>query len=236
MIEQSGEPWLPLSKFILLENPNAQPKTVEQNYNVVDDRDKYRAAYHDHWNNTASHKPGPDSLPVDWTGMVDVILCPVGPSVAPKLDTSTYWGYTSQWNLLDYPALVFPVSKVDLEKDVWPEGSADDVQFLSEKDRENRALWKDGPAGPKDFEGAPIGLQLVGRRYDDEKVTLLQSQSSLSLLSFLVSLPLCTKIRYLDVRQTASAQAYFPTPWTLRASAQFLCSFWAGTPTRISRG
>ena len=39
---------------------------------------------------------------------VDFILCPVGPGPAPQHHTSKYWGYTSAWNLLDYPAAVFP--------------------------------------------------------------------------------------------------------------------------------
>lgn len=39
---------------------------------------------------------------------VDVVLCPVGPGVAPPLNCARYWGYTAQWNLCDYPALVFP--------------------------------------------------------------------------------------------------------------------------------
>ncbi|RYP65168.1 hypothetical protein DL771_008446 [Monosporascus sp. 5C6A] len=42
--------------------------------------------------------------------MVDVILCPVGPGLAPNMDAAKYWGYTSQWNLLDYPAIVFVVN------------------------------------------------------------------------------------------------------------------------------
>lgn len=49
----------------------------------------------------------------DPEGVVDVILCPASPGVALPLDSSRYWGYTSQWNLLDYPALVFPVTTVD---------------------------------------------------------------------------------------------------------------------------
>ena len=50
--------------------------------------------------------------------MVDVILCPAGPGAAPPLDCARYWGYTSQWNLLDYSALIFPVTKVDQQKDL----------------------------------------------------------------------------------------------------------------------
>jgi hypothetical protein len=47
----------------------------------------------------------------------DFILCPVGPGVAPKMDQARYWGYTSIWNILDYPAAVFPVSFVQEKED-----------------------------------------------------------------------------------------------------------------------
>jgi hypothetical protein len=36
------------------------------------------------------------------------LLSPVGPTPAPKLETSKYWNYTSYWNLANYPAGVFP--------------------------------------------------------------------------------------------------------------------------------
>jgi amidase len=48
---------------------------------------------------------------------IDVILCPAGPGVAPPLDCAKYWGYTSLWNLLDWPALVFPVSDGHVKAD-----------------------------------------------------------------------------------------------------------------------
>jgi Asp-tRNA(Asn)/Glu-tRNA(Gln) amidotransferase A subunit family amidase len=90
--------------------------------------------------------------------MVDVILSPVGPGAAPKIDTAKWWGYTSQWNLLDYPALVFPVDKVDVEKD----GGKEAYEPRNEKDKFNWDLWeKYGAEGYKD---APVSLQLVGRR------------------------------------------------------------------------
>jgi amidase len=69
-------------------------------------RDQYRSDYSELWNSTAV---GKDAVGVP-TGAVDVILCPVGPGAAPPLNCARYWSYTSQWNLLDYPALVFPVS------------------------------------------------------------------------------------------------------------------------------
>jgi hypothetical protein len=90
--------------------------------------------------------------------MVDIILCPVGPGSAPKIDTSRWWGYTSQWNLLDYPAIVFPVDKVDIKRD----GGKVQYEPRNEKDKYNWDLWeKYGAEGYKD---APISLQFVGRR------------------------------------------------------------------------
>jgi amidase len=88
--------------------------------------------------------------------MVDVILSPCGPTVAPKLNTAKWWGYTSLWNLLNYPAMVFPVDVVGKE-----EGRGEGYVGRNEKDKENWELWE--KHGSKGYEGAPISLQLVGR-------------------------------------------------------------------------
>lgn len=45
--------------------------------------------------------------------VLDAVIAPVFPNVAAKHETTKYWTYTSQWNLLDYPVLAFPVTKVD---------------------------------------------------------------------------------------------------------------------------
>ena len=65
----------------------------------------YSANEFTEWNATAEDGKSENAI--------DVILCPAGPGAAPPLDCSRYWGYTSQWNLLDYAALVFPVTAVD---------------------------------------------------------------------------------------------------------------------------
>ena len=70
------------------------------------------------WNSTTLHRASDGRS----EGAVDAILCPAGPGVAPSLDCSRYWGYTSQRNLLDYPALAFPVSEVGPDVDVREEG------------------------------------------------------------------------------------------------------------------
>jgi amidase len=117
-IAESGEPWRPLTKWIIKENPCVNKLTPQKLYYWQEEREAYRKEYAKVWNDTATGRNGAGEL----EGMVDVILCPVGPGAAPAHNTAKYWAYTSQWNLLDYPAVVFPVSKVDREKDFQDKG------------------------------------------------------------------------------------------------------------------
>ena len=133
-INASGEPWRPLSNFIIKENSFVKHHTIEDVWKWQIRRELYRKAYAQVWNDTATGTSQKGEL----EGMVDVILCPVGPGVAPLIDTSRYWGYTSQWNLLDYPALVFPVSRVNPEVDVVEPG----YRPMNERDEYNYKLCK----------------------------------------------------------------------------------------------
>jgi amidase len=142
---KSGEPWRPLSKWIIKDNSCVKKLSVGELAYWFEEREAYRKEYALHWN-----KYG-----------IDALLCPVGPGAAPKHNTARYWNYTSQWNLLDYPAVVFPVCKVDRDIDRLNEG---DKPF-SGHDEYNRKSWD-----ADEFHGAPVGLQLVGRRFEDEKI------------------------------------------------------------------
>ncbi|KAL9599097.1 MAG: hypothetical protein Q9219_004055 [cf. Caloplaca sp. 3 TL-2023] len=131
-ISASGEPWRPLSKFIIQENPYVKYLSIEEVWSWTIRREKYRSEYNEMWNKTAI-SIGANGEP---EGAMDVILAPVGPGAAPPIDHGKYWGYTSQWNLLDYPALVFPVTKVDPKVDKVEEG----YQPINNKDAYNYSL------------------------------------------------------------------------------------------------
>jgi Asp-tRNA(Asn)/Glu-tRNA(Gln) amidotransferase A subunit family amidase len=153
-IEASGEPLRPLTTHIITENPHVEAHTITSMWRSVERRDAYRTEYANLWNSTGTTTGTGEET----EGMVDVILCPAGPGAAPKIDTAKWWGYTSQWNLLDYPAIIFPVDQVDVSKD----SSEEHYKPRNEKDKYNWDLWeKYGAEGYKD---APISLQLVGRR------------------------------------------------------------------------
>jgi len=128
-IDASGEPWRPLSRFIIKEQPGRKALTVPEVWAWTRKRDDYRVRYLERWNATAAVDGDPDTA-------VDVILCPAGPGAAPPLNHARYWGYTAQWNLLDYPALVFPVTKVDPDQD----GALADYEPMNDQDAWNHRL------------------------------------------------------------------------------------------------
>lgn len=133
---ESGEPWRPLTKWIIKENPCVKRLKMQELWYWLEEREAYRIEYAEVWNATATAK---DEATGKLSGMVDAILCPVGPGVASRHNTAKYWAYTSQWNLLDYPAVSFPVSKVDEQLD----GKEARSRFWGGLDKENWDLCKD---------------------------------------------------------------------------------------------
>ena len=76
---------------------------------------------------------------------------------------NTPWtGYTKLFNFLDYPALSFPAGKVDkkidieLEQGYVPRNAAD--------------AWNQDLYDLQTMDGHHIGIQIVGRKFEEEKV------------------------------------------------------------------
>lgn len=80
-----------------------------ESWQLNQEKSQYRKQYLDYWQATES-KTG--------TGRpVDAIIAPVSCWASCKHDLNDYVGYTTQWNLLDRPCVVFPVGHVDPSKD-----------------------------------------------------------------------------------------------------------------------
>ncbi|TFK99720.1 general amidase [Pterulicium gracile] len=94
----------------------------------------------------------------------DAILCPAASWAAPPHGKNTSVQYTMVWNVLDYPVVVLPVTRVDQRLDVRRERS----EFLGAMDREVYESYD-----PKMHEGSPVGIQVVGRNLEDEAVLAL---------------------------------------------------------------
>lgn len=119
----------------------------------------------DHWNSTSATTS--NGRPVD------VIICPVAPTLAPAHNATRWWGYTSYWNLADYPAVVFPVgifNKHD-EHITGPEQvHSRQCNGFSNNARNEMEAFIQSQWDEDLYDGFPVCLQLVGRRLNEEKL------------------------------------------------------------------
>ncbi|UJR17425.1 hypothetical protein I4U23_004320 [Adineta vaga] len=145
-----GEQPLPLTEWIH-NQPNVKKRTWLEMNQLIFEREVYRSCYAQTWNERE----------ISFNCSIDCLLTPVEPSAAPLHGTSKWWGYTSAWNLLDYPTVIFPVTTVDLVKDQVEV----DYKPRNTLDSENYKLY----TSPQVYVNAPVGLQIVCRRYNDEK-------------------------------------------------------------------
>ncbi|CAE6469135.1 unnamed protein product, partial [Rhizoctonia solani] len=158
ILGESGEPAIPHVAQLLLSDPRkADEFTLAKSWDANAQRDQFRARALKHWNDTAlrskSGRP------------VDVVLCPAAPTLAPPQGTTRWIGYTSYWNLLDLPAVVFPSGK-PFDSSAWePANDSSRVEPRNPFDEFVGAQWD-----PKTFDNAPVGIQLVGRRWQEEKL------------------------------------------------------------------
>jgi len=151
-MHKAGEPAVQQTEWILNHASGRGDYTVAEIFRLNLEREKFRAKALLHWNatqqRTATGRP------------VDAILCPVAPTLAPPHDTTSWWGYSSQWNLLDLPAVVFPVGRYKAE-----ENSISLPQPRNEVEKFIHGQWQ-----PRTYDNAPVSLQLVGRRHNEEKL------------------------------------------------------------------
>jgi len=133
------------------------PKTAAENWKLVAKREAYKANFHDWWNKQD----------------IDILI--TVPNATPAVphggmkDAVSSCGYTFLWNLLDYTAGIMPVTKVDATKDILPPSFK-----LSKMNGVARGAYKHYDAVK--MEGLPVGLQVVGRRLEEEKVLSVMSR------------------------------------------------------------
>lgn len=80
---------------------------------------------------------------------------------------SRYWGYTSVFNALDYSVITLPIGTVQ-DTDTWTRFPPASQTPLSPMDQWYRGLYSDN-GGPSKYRNAPISVQIVARRLQEEK-------------------------------------------------------------------
>jgi len=126
-------------------------KSVPEQWKLVAERENAREAWFNYWNKED----------LDFILTVPHAL-PAIPEDGSR-DTVSACGYTFMWNLLDYAAGVMPITKVDKELDVLPA----DFRRKNLNGIARSAYRLYDPVG---MHGLPVGVQVIGRRLEEEKV------------------------------------------------------------------
>ncbi|KAL5640484.1 hypothetical protein ACGC1H_007661 [Rhizoctonia solani] len=144
-----------------------EPLSVWQLWQLHKEKRDLRKEYLDHWQATASRTT---------TGRpVDAVISPAVPYAATPHGKNISPFYTSLWNGVDYTVGVVPVTFVDpkVDKPVPPH------EFYSDDDREIYHMYD-----PEVFKGAPIGLQVVGQRLEEEAVLAMMGEVDEALRTY----------------------------------------------------
>ncbi|SPQ25315.1 e2c75827-595e-449a-97b6-d64331a02715 [Thermothielavioides terrestris] len=126
---------------------------------------EYEAAYSDYWNSTAA----------DDGQIVDAVIMPVAPHAAVIPGQYHHVHYTEAINLLNYSAAVIPVTKADKSLDAFDSS----YQPLNPVDKLN---WES--YDPELYHGAPVGVQLVARKFEEEKILAIADIVTAALTTY----------------------------------------------------
>ncbi|KAI5460584.1 acetamidase [Mariannaea sp. PMI_226] len=141
----SGEPLHHLSEWIWKDQKPTGVQDVQAVNLLRRERDNFRYAFAQSWEEQD----------------VDIVIGPAFVGPASAHDTAYYWTYTSLYNLVDYPGVVIPTPII---AEAGEKYSSDYIPS-SEACKHVKELWE-----ATNFEGAPINLQIVGRKYHDNEL------------------------------------------------------------------
>ncbi|KAB8209213.1 amidase signature domain-containing protein [Aspergillus parasiticus] len=148
-VTAGGEPFVSqIQAFV----DRGRPISVFQYWQLNKRKAAIQQAYHDMWDSIRSLSGQP----------VDVLLVPTMPHTAVPHGSCRWTGYTKVFNFLDYTALTFPAGIASKDQDQKRCGDY--------APRNAHDAWNWGLYDPSAMDGHSIGLQIVGRRFEEEKV------------------------------------------------------------------
>ncbi|KOS13503.1 fatty-acid amide hydrolase [Malassezia pachydermatis] len=152
LIEEGGETLIDeVAEMIGAAKGERPAITIAEAYDQAETLHEFRAEYEQAWNETATQS--------ECGRPMDGLLMPNTGVVCWKRGGTVYHGYTPVGNVLHYPSVSMPLATAE----PLPKPARDD--FLSSVDEEAYEAYD-----PSMVKGMPIGIQLMGRRFQEEKV------------------------------------------------------------------
>ncbi|KAL4950656.1 amidase [Aspergillus filifer] len=144
LVNKAGEPIMPAYKKML------------ETWKLIQAQSKYKEALADSWDATRTQTS---------TGRpIDGLICPASPMAGYPHDFLPWWGYTTLFNLVDYPSTILPLKDFKISETHDRKDTAYKVQD-NQFDRECQEIYD-----PVRWSNMPVCLQIAGRPFDDEEL------------------------------------------------------------------
>ncbi|KAL6245427.1 Acetamidase [Rhinocladiella similis] len=154
-LKKSGEPAIP--NFQDLINPSLPKMDMNEIWDVQRQKWAYQGEYLEQWRLREA----------ELGREIDAFVAPITPTAAIRHNQFKYYGYASAINLLDWTSVVVPVTFADKEKDK----KQTDFKPLSDIDGIVQAEYD-----PEAYHGAPVAVQIVGRRLSEERTLAIAQE------------------------------------------------------------
>ncbi|KAL8972015.1 MAG: hypothetical protein Q9183_000771 [Haloplaca sp. 2 TL-2023] len=141
------------------------PMTINAYWDLQKKSTVFRERYFEYWNTTTASITA--TAGSNTTG-VDAVIMPVAPSASVEKGEGKYFGYTGVGNVLDASVITVPAGTVDKGRDGKMER---DMKGVGDMDR---VIWES--YDPEVFDGMPVGLQVMCRRLEEEKVLAIATE------------------------------------------------------------
>lgn len=152
-VQVAGEPFIPHVEALV---NKGSPISVYSYWQLNRQKLAAQKKFLDLWNATVSTSSGKP---------IDVLLTSVMPHSAVPHRKCRWVGYTKVFNFVDYPAVVLPAGEVSKELDRVGAADMESYQPRNDLDRWNWNLFD-----LESMNGMAIGVQVVARRLEEEKV------------------------------------------------------------------
>lgn len=154
-INASGEPAIP--NFSDLIDPEIKKTDINEVWDIHLQKWEYQMLYLEKWH----------EIEQTMGRELDAIVAPISPTAAIRHNKFKYYGYASAINLLDFTSVVVPVTFADKNIDV----KNDSYQPLNDMDKAVQAEYD-----PSAYDGAPVAIQVIGRRLSEEKTLAIAEE------------------------------------------------------------
>ncbi|KAL4876348.1 amidase signature domain-containing protein [Aspergillus karnatakaensis] len=157
LLAKAGEDIMPAYKKMLEVYKVPQtPIDAKQLLKLIQAQSKYRETLADAWDaisaQTSTGRP------------LDGVICPVSSVAGYPHDFFPWWGYTSLFNLVDYPSTVLPLKDFRISQEKDPEDDA----YVPQDNYFDKSCYE--IYDPVRWRNMPVCLQIVARPFDDEEL------------------------------------------------------------------